>query len=159
MSSTGGPSALDQITFKEMGLLSWLVVDLAINWAGWAVSAVLKTDKLFDMLGTGSFLVLSVASAAAAGARGALQALLVALPEFCECLDARALAAARGAGQESVAAEIELLLALRGDGPEAAAMPAVASCKAAAAAAACSRATTAGGVPAGAISPTQDRRS
>lgn len=73
MSSTGGPSALDQITFKEMGLLSWLVVDLAINWAGWAVSAVLKTDKLFDMLGTGSFLVLSVASAAAAGARAPRQ--------------------------------------------------------------------------------------
>lgn len=40
-----GPSALDQATFKEMGLLSWLIVDLAINWGGWAVSAVLKVGS------------------------------------------------------------------------------------------------------------------
>lgn len=66
MAGGAGPSAIDQITFKEMGLLSWLVVDLAINWGGWLVSSVLKTDKFYDMLGTGSFLTLAVGSAAAA---------------------------------------------------------------------------------------------
>lgn len=33
---------IDQVTFKEMGLLSWLIVDVAIQWGGWAVSALLK---------------------------------------------------------------------------------------------------------------------
>jgi hypothetical protein len=33
---------IDQVTFKEMGLLSWLLVDVAIQWGGWAVSALLK---------------------------------------------------------------------------------------------------------------------
>ncbi|GBF87668.1 hypothetical protein Rsub_00379 [Raphidocelis subcapitata] len=53
------------------------------------------------------------ADAAGRGARGALQALLVCLPEHCDALDARALDAARAAGQADAAAEIELLLALR----------------------------------------------
>jgi hypothetical protein len=26
---------MDQLTFKEMGLLSWLIVDVAIQWGGW----------------------------------------------------------------------------------------------------------------------------
>lgn len=46
MAGVGGPSAIDQITFREMGLLSWLIVDLAINWAGWAVSAALQVCRL-----------------------------------------------------------------------------------------------------------------
>jgi hypothetical protein len=33
---------IDQVTFKEMGMLSWLIVDVAIQWAGWAVSALFK---------------------------------------------------------------------------------------------------------------------
>jgi len=37
-----GPSIIDQATFKEMGLLSWAIIDLAINWGGWAVSAALQ---------------------------------------------------------------------------------------------------------------------
>uniref|UniRef100_A0A383WPW5 Uncharacterized protein n=1 Tax=Tetradesmus obliquus TaxID=3088 RepID=A0A383WPW5_TETOB len=53
---------IDQVTFKEMGLLSWLLVDVAIQWGGWAVSALLKTEKFFDMLGTGSFAALAVGS-------------------------------------------------------------------------------------------------
>lgn len=35
-------SIIDQVTFKEMGMLSWLIVDVAIQWGGWAVSALLK---------------------------------------------------------------------------------------------------------------------
>ncbi|KIY96576.1 hypothetical protein MNEG_11386 [Monoraphidium neglectum] len=61
-----GPSVIDQATFKEMGLLSWAIIDLAINWGGWAVSAALQTDKFYDMLGTGSFLTLALGSMAAA---------------------------------------------------------------------------------------------
>lgn len=61
-----GPSIIDQATFKEMGLLSWAIIDLAINWGGWAVSAALQTDKLYDMLGTASFLTLGLGSMAAA---------------------------------------------------------------------------------------------
>lgn len=37
---------IDQVTFKEMGLLSWLLVDVAIQWGGWAVSALLKVGGL-----------------------------------------------------------------------------------------------------------------
>ncbi|GBF87985.1 hypothetical protein Rsub_00697 [Raphidocelis subcapitata] len=72
-------------------------------------------------------------AAAEAGARGALQALLVALPEHCECLDAAALEAARARGHCDVAADIALLLQLRapqharGVGPEAAAAAAAAA--------------------------------
>jgi len=47
-----------------MGLAGWLLVDLAINWAGWGLSCLLKTDKLYDMFGTGSFLVLAAGSLA-----------------------------------------------------------------------------------------------
>jgi len=39
-------SIIDQVTFKEMGMLSWLIVDVAIQWAGWAVSAALKVSPL-----------------------------------------------------------------------------------------------------------------
>lgn len=28
--------------FSEMGMFGWLLVDLAINWSGWAVAALLK---------------------------------------------------------------------------------------------------------------------
>jgi hypothetical protein len=52
-----GPSILDQATFKEMGLLSWAIIDLAINWGGWAVSAALKVGVgpvFFFAVGGGS---------------------------------------------------------------------------------------------------------
>jgi hypothetical protein len=39
---TTSASIIDQVTFKEMGMLSWLIVDVAIQWGGWAVSALLK---------------------------------------------------------------------------------------------------------------------
>lgn len=41
-STATAASIIDQLTFKEMGMLSWLIVDVAIQWAGWAVSAALK---------------------------------------------------------------------------------------------------------------------
>jgi hypothetical protein len=28
-----------------MGMLSWLIIDVAIQWAGWAVSAILKVSR------------------------------------------------------------------------------------------------------------------
>ncbi len=30
------------LNFKEMGLLGWLLVDLGINWLGWAAAAAFK---------------------------------------------------------------------------------------------------------------------
>lgn len=56
---------------REMGLLSWLLVDLAINWAGWALAAPLKTEKFYDLFGSLSFLTLSAGSLALGGASGA----------------------------------------------------------------------------------------
>jgi hypothetical protein len=35
-----------QLQFKEMGLLSWLIVDFAINWGGWAVATLLKVGRV-----------------------------------------------------------------------------------------------------------------
>lgn len=35
-------AVIDQVTFREMGMLSWLIIDFAIQWGGWAVSALLK---------------------------------------------------------------------------------------------------------------------
>ncbi|KAG2429602.1 hypothetical protein HXX76_010835 [Chlamydomonas incerta] len=55
----------------EMGLLGWLAVDLGINWAGWAVAAALKTEKFYDLLGSASFLTLTVGSLVVGGASGA----------------------------------------------------------------------------------------
>ncbi|KAG2488490.1 hypothetical protein HYH03_012994 [Edaphochlamys debaryana] len=63
-------------SFAEMGLLGWLGVDLAINWGGWAVAAALKTEKFYDMLGTGSFLALTAGSLAVGGASGARKLLV-----------------------------------------------------------------------------------
>eukprot|EP00879_Flechtneria_rotunda_P024862 GHRR01026381.1.p1 GENE.GHRR01026381.1~~GHRR01026381.1.p1 ORF type:complete len:300 (+),score=97.06 GHRR01026381.1:326-1225(+) len=61
-SFASSPAVIDQLRFTEMGMLSWLIVDVAIQWGGWAVSALLKTEKFYDMLGTGSFIVLSLGS-------------------------------------------------------------------------------------------------
>lgn len=33
-------------SFKEMGIFGWFLVDLAINWAGWAVAAALKVGSI-----------------------------------------------------------------------------------------------------------------
>ena len=42
----GSSSIVEQLTFKEMGLLSWVVVDLAINWGGWALAVLFKVGFL-----------------------------------------------------------------------------------------------------------------
>ncbi|PNH10850.1 hypothetical protein TSOC_002329 [Tetrabaena socialis] len=55
---------------REMGLLGWLLVDLAINWVGWAAAAALKTEVFYDLLGSVSFLVLTAGSLATGGAFG-----------------------------------------------------------------------------------------
>ncbi|KAG2438330.1 hypothetical protein HYH02_011026 [Chlamydomonas schloesseri] len=55
----------------EMGLLGWLAVDVAINWAGWAVASAFKTEKFYDLLGSVSFLTLTAGSLVAGGASGA----------------------------------------------------------------------------------------
>jgi hypothetical protein len=49
LSTLAEGSILNQLKFKEMGMLSWLVVDLAINWGGWALATLLKVcaDQLF----------------------------------------------------------------------------------------------------------------
>jgi hypothetical protein len=39
-------SIVDQLTFKEMGLLSWLIIDVAIQWGGWAVAVLFKVGLL-----------------------------------------------------------------------------------------------------------------
>lgn len=46
-------------SFQEMGLMGWFLVDLAINVGGWAVAAVKKTEKFYDLLGSVSFLTLT----------------------------------------------------------------------------------------------------
>lgn len=38
-------AVIDQVTFREMGMLSWLIIDFAIQWGGWAVSALLKVGR------------------------------------------------------------------------------------------------------------------
>ncbi|KAF8062669.1 hypothetical protein HT031_003998 [Scenedesmus sp. PABB004] len=60
--SFASASVIDQVTFKQWGMLSWLIIDVAIQWGGWAVSALLKTEKFYDLLGTGSFAALAVGS-------------------------------------------------------------------------------------------------
>jgi hypothetical protein len=42
LSTLASNSALAQLQFKEMGMLSWLIVDLAINWGGWALATAFK---------------------------------------------------------------------------------------------------------------------
>lgn len=43
-------------------MLGWFLVDLAINVAGWAAAATLKTEKFYDALGSVSFLTLTAGS-------------------------------------------------------------------------------------------------
>ncbi|MEW5302236.1 MAG: hypothetical protein WDW36_005038 [Sanguina aurantia] len=61
---------------SQMGLLGWLLADLAINWAGWGVAAYLKTELFYDLLGTSSFAVLAFGSLAVGGAGSARQILI-----------------------------------------------------------------------------------
>lgn len=49
-------AVIDQVTFREMGMLSWLIIDFAIQWGGWAVSTLLKVcmqQTLFQHTATG----------------------------------------------------------------------------------------------------------
>ncbi|GLC65793.1 hypothetical protein PLESTF_000340600 [Pleodorina starrii] len=59
------------LNVREMGLLGWLVVDLAINWLGWAAAAAFRTEKFYDLLGSASFLTLTAGSLLTGGASGA----------------------------------------------------------------------------------------
>lgn len=44
----------------HQGLMASLALDMAIQGVGWIVSSTWKTEKFFDLLGTGSFLALAV---------------------------------------------------------------------------------------------------
>lgn len=48
--------------FQEMGIGGWLLVDLALNWGGWALATALKTETFYDLIGTSSFGVLAIGS-------------------------------------------------------------------------------------------------
>ena len=52
-------SIVDQLTFKEMGLLSWLIVDAAINWGGWALAVLFKVGGLPRLAPIGSMVATS----------------------------------------------------------------------------------------------------
>ncbi|KAJ9526481.1 hypothetical protein QJQ45_009957 [Haematococcus lacustris] len=61
----GSASALAQ--FNAMGLGGWVLVDLALNWGGWALAAALKTERFYDLVGSLSFVTLTIGSLALAG--------------------------------------------------------------------------------------------
>ncbi|KAL6756268.1 hypothetical protein V8C86DRAFT_2652536 [Haematococcus lacustris] len=50
-----------------MGLGGWVLVDLALNWGGWALAAALKTERFYDLVGSLSFVTLTIGSLALAG--------------------------------------------------------------------------------------------
>ena len=60
--SSASASGIKSGSMAEMGMLSWLACDVAINVIGWAWSAIHKTEKYYDMVGTGSFLTLTAGS-------------------------------------------------------------------------------------------------
>jgi steroid 5-alpha reductase family enzyme len=65
----------------------WIGVDFALQWGGWAVSSLLKTEKYFDLFGTGTFAVVAVGSflrsaLPRATAAAATTALVTARPHF-----------------------------------------------------------------------------
>lgn len=44
---------------KEMHIiLQCLIIDFSLNWIVWAISAVLQTEKFYDLIGCGSFVIL-----------------------------------------------------------------------------------------------------
>mmetsp|Transcript_14605 Transcript_14605/g.50201 ORF Transcript_14605/g.50201 Transcript_14605/m.50201 type:complete len:316 (+) Transcript_14605:38-985(+) len=53
---------LTGLPLMESTMLGALVVDLAINWTGWAFASALKTEKFYDLLGSVSFVTLAVGS-------------------------------------------------------------------------------------------------
>jgi len=54
----GGTHAAANVAHQ--GLMASLALDMAIQGVGWMVSSTWKTEKFFDLLGTGSFLALSL---------------------------------------------------------------------------------------------------
>ena len=50
------------LVLQGVGWWGLVGLDVAVQVAGWAVSSALKTEKLFDMVGSGTFLALSAAS-------------------------------------------------------------------------------------------------
>lgn len=53
-----GPEGLAGLT--QGGVAGALLIDLAINWGGWAVASLLKTEKFYDLLGSVSFISTAV---------------------------------------------------------------------------------------------------
>ncbi|GLI66250.1 hypothetical protein VaNZ11_010000 [Volvox africanus] len=72
LASTFSTQTVGQLlNLREMGLLGWLLVDLGINWVGWAVAAAFKTEVFYDLLGSASFLTLTAGSLITGGPAGA----------------------------------------------------------------------------------------
>ncbi|KAK9825680.1 hypothetical protein WJX81_003037 [Elliptochloris bilobata] len=75
-------TAIGSLSFEQSALVGTLVVDFAIQLVGWLVSSVLQTDKLYDLLGSTTFIVLAVGTLAYAGrntARSVIATILVCL--------------------------------------------------------------------------------
>lgn len=79
----GGPLSW---LFRAAGAAGgWVAVDFLIQWGGWAVSSLLKTEKLYDLFGTGTFALVALGSFArsalpSAREAGGAAALLSSLP-------------------------------------------------------------------------------
>lgn len=65
----------------------WVAADFLLQWGGWAVSSLLKTEKLYDLFGTSTFALVAAGSflrsarpAAAAAAAKAATSSSIALP-------------------------------------------------------------------------------
>lgn len=54
------PGTLGSLTVQQTALVGALLVDFAMQMAGWVVSSILVSDRFFDMLGTSAFLVVAV---------------------------------------------------------------------------------------------------
>lgn len=60
-------ASLDSMTLQQSSLLGALLLDFAIQLAGWALAVLLRTDKTYDMFGSIAFATLSIASLVRSG--------------------------------------------------------------------------------------------
>lgn len=58
----GSGPEFGSLTLTETSLVFWLLIDVAIQWAGFAVACALQTETFFDALGSLTFFVISIAS-------------------------------------------------------------------------------------------------